>query len=1001
MSTLVRKIGTIGASVSWAHTRTTLTTSTGGVIVIVADNGSSTAALGHGTRDNVGRWYVYESTDRTTWTLRATINFPTGMSHWNATIYPDNSIGIVAALGAGGALNYYKMTYGTYAVSAAETVHAAITATEQDVRLDVMTSDSGVPFVVALRRNTTGSTRLRAMIYVRRADTGAWTNPSNVTILTNVDRINAYEALTSSVLKGGSASSRRYVFAVGTRENQSSAWDAGVLIYTATYNETTGAQVTAPAYRWGVAADSIAATTSSSSQRVAMMWPTGTNEFTMGVMHSTGAKEMYALRGTWDGTTFTDLTAPWPAVSGFGTLTNNQMAMSYGANRIVFHHAPVSGSTYPWLASYVATFAPYDDDMGGQFNFKGHFKWDNQEQLTKGNGAPSSGTGRHTDFTTHDTTFVRRVDPVNNDENEFRHHYAVPTRAPAALTPAAGSTTISSLPPVTANADLDLKFPQSRHKITWQFASDSAFTTNLRTYVQPDSKFVTVYNTDVAGTTVKFTDTLPGIYSMPQGSWFVRAAHVDEMGNTGAWTAGQAFSISHPPSAGNLKPSGAQLLQYGTGEVQFTWTFSDPSSDDYQTAYRVVVENNETGAVVLDSGKVSSVAKSYIGTIPAGSKDLLLRFRVALWDRDDVQGSWSSYSTFMVADPPSVAVSVPTNGAVLTSPVPTVEFTPTVGGARTIRFYRVIYTQGSLVKYDSGDVAVSSLASGTLIMHRASSNVLSNAQAYSVQIKVTDSTGMVGSSAVIPVTTAWTPPVTASSVSLNAATYTTDGQGYVTVAWSDAGRDDDFSAWVVYRKDDLLSAAGVVVEQGTWKEIGKVHQAATSGYIYRDFYAPAGHKVNYRVEQLVNRFGDELYSSNGTAVSATTSAAGYWLIEPEAADQSQTAFRLYSVTSDDYTEEYEEESYVVIGRGRHVDRGERLGIAGSLVAQIRDGAGLTARQHKRRLELMKSENRQLFLRTPFGDIFRVSVGNLDVSRVSGVGTSEFVDVTIPYLEVGE
>jgi hypothetical protein len=41
------------------------------------------------------------------------------------------------------------------------------------------------------------------------------------------------------------------------------------------------------------------------------------------------------------------------------------------------------------------------------------------------------------------------------------------------------------------------------------------------------------------------------------------------------------------------------------------------------------------------------------------------------------------------------------------------------------------------------------------------------------------------------------------------------------------------------------------------------------------------------------------------------------------------------------------------------------------------------------------------MRNPFGDVYRIRVGNLSISRLAGVGVDEFVDVTIPYSEVAE
>lgn len=110
---------------------------------------------------------------------------------------------------------------------------------------------------------------------------------------------------------------------------------------------------------------------------------------------------------------------------------------------------------------------------------------------------------------------------------------------------------------------------------------------------------------------------------------------------------------------------------------------------------------------------------------------------------------------------------------------------------------------------------------------------------------------------------------------------------------------------------------------------------------------------------------------------------------------------LSSVVSDSYSDEYEESEFTIAGRGRFVERGDHLGIRGTLEVHIRDTPYKTARQYKKDLENLKEQNTVLSLRTPFGDIYRISAGNLGISRISGVGKSEFVDVSIPYAEVGQ
>jgi hypothetical protein len=263
---------------------------------------------------------------------------------------------------------------------------------------------------------------------------------------------------------------------------------------------------------------------------------------------------------------------------------------------------------------------------------------------------------------------------------------------------------------------------------------------------------------------------------------------------------------------------------------------------------------------------------------------------------------------------------------------------------------------------------------------------------------VIDSGALVGVSNVISVSTDWVPPAAPDDVAVDTIPYNTENQGYVAITWGDVTRDPDFQYWIVSRKDDLIDQLGVVVEEGSWEEVGRIY-VSSDVYQYNDYYAPSGYLTTYKVSQVVNRFNDVVPSEDDVEIAAYPQSDGYWLIEPETVDADASAFKLSIVNSDEFTDEYDEEEYNLIGRGRHVDRGDHLGVKGSLGVQIRDSASATARQKKLRLDQIKAENRSLFLRNPFGDIFSVYVSSLGISRVAGVGTSEFVDVTIPYSEL--
>jgi hypothetical protein len=106
------------------------------------------------------------------------------------------------------------------------------------------------------------------------------------------------------------------------------------------------------------------------------------------------------------------------------------------------------------------------------------------------------------------------------------------------------------------------------------------------------------------------------------------------------------------------------------------------------------------------------------------------------------------------------------------------------------------------------------------------------------------------------------------------------------------------------------------------------------------------------------------------------------------------------VTDDPYTIEYDQVTYNVIGRGRKADFGDKWGVTGTVTAKLRDIAGgLTARQQRENLIALRDEQRSVYLRNPFGDVWQVAMGNIGVGRIAGVALAEYVDIELPYSEV--
>jgi hypothetical protein len=267
---------------------------------------------------------------------------------------------------------------------------------------------------------------------------------------------------------------------------------------------------------------------------------------------------------------------------------------------------------------------------------------------------------------------------------------AAQSTAPSVLTPSAGSTVTTNTP------TLGLSLPNSgtaRQRAEWQLSTSSDFATNLRVITEP------VADLKASGFT---TEVVPLASKLFQTTWYMRGRTLDESDPPipSPWSAVQQFTVSHAPSATPVSPSAGSTLAWSAFGSTISWNFSDPSPDDSQSAYQVVVTDAATGASVADTGKVASLARTANVVIPSSKKNAQLSWRVRVWDTDNVVGNYSTATIFTVADAPTVTVTTMTT-VTTSSPLISFNFTPVVAPLAT---YRVTITRDSdnALIHDSG-----------------------------------------------------------------------------------------------------------------------------------------------------------------------------------------------------------------------------------------------------------------------------------------------------------
>lgn len=211
--------------------------------------------------------------------------------------------------------------------------------------------------------------------------------------------------------------------------------------------------------------------------------------------------------------------------------------------------------------------------------------------------------------------------------------------------------------------------------------------------------------------------------------------------------------------------------------------------------------------------------------------------------------------------------------------------------------------------------------------------------------------------------------------------------GYIDVSWSNGQKDSAWYAWRVYRRLALPTV-------GAW-ELQYETRVDQSVYHWHDWTARVGSTYQYSVVQVALRFDQPVESNYLASVQITPYDDSYWLINP---DDETMNLRLH-VRTDQFKEEVEEATILLIGRGRRKEFGTAWGMRGSLTASIRRDPLLTPSQQRAKLEALRLAFTSCYLRNPFGDVLKITTGDIDMTRIAGVGNEEMIDVAFEYEEV--
>ena len=507
----------------------------------------------------------------------------------------------------------------------------------------------------------------------------------------------------------------------------------------------------------------------------------------------------------------------------------------------------------------------------------------------------------------------------------------------------------------------------------------------------------------------------------------------DEADEQGPFSTGTLFTLLDKPLVNITSPLDAATLTTAIPTV--TWSFSADAGRT-QRAYRVTVfDINQNPLVqVADSGWIVSSNSSYTFSANILQNNGDYRFVV---DVQDSVGIFASTGDNIIANPDfdgdargwTAANGVisrnttiihngsgsllldPNGGAAATA---TADFVPIKLGLDYEAEAWVYMPAGyagnvalKIIRYDSAGTPTTTTstsfgpitaATWTKLTHAATTSGSDAYAAIQVEISGTPLTtdlmyidDTVLRQEQVEVDTSWTHPALGDGV-------LTQDDFRVFINWTDANLDADFVAWRVYRRYMKVADSGLDFEDtaNVWELI---YETSDNGAAleYQDFFAPLNRSVEYVVVQLADRFGSLIESDISSFQTINTVGDRYFFV-PQTPIGAIASFEASSVTADNFTREVEQTKLHVILRGRQVQVGDDLGYDGSLTIHLRNVT--TSRRDREFFEYLSTQDApNTYIKSPFGDVLCVKIGNIATTRIPGVGTVDMVDLTVPYSQV--
>lgn len=421
------------------------------------------------------------------------------------------------------------------------------------------------------------------------------------------------------------------------------------------------------------------------------------------------------------------------------------------------------------------------------------------------------------------------------------------------------------------------------------------------------SKLVTADSTSPFSTTYQLDgtwDTYTALNWQNQYYFLVRVQDTEDIWSdasfpppSGAVYAKLIRTNSYPSPPTNMLPMNGATVT--TRQPQLSATFQDPDNGDTPLLMEVEVVGVTNPAYSVN--RIESDADEVFQMLLSDSLVIghTYSWRTRFTDQGGLQGAWSSWSTFTVAEGVETYFTNPTQNVTLTSPIQTFTWTYShpSGVAQASGRLRIYNQTGSVPIYDSGTIA------GTYQSQVLSTTLFQNNKTYRALATVTDANGDSATTGYVYFNTLWVGP----DQPLNISVDNQSDEGRVRITWLPVSIPN-FKRYRIYRKDTTEAYPQFIL-------VDEVQDMSIGQYDY--YFAASGKHYEYAVTVVEDSTGAELESTIEDSAGTTLLFPSHtWLNE----QYDPVNIRVQLMFNPTRTEKYSRSSAyaTTIGRSRPV-----------------------------------------------------------------------------------